>query len=323
MHAKVQGVSVPKKQQPQSAEQAPQKQAIQIIDPRWILKAVGITILVAFLCAYATLCAQYSIGAWQLILHPSPQVTVLDTQKLRLPSEEVHFDSDEVGNLHLAGIWVPGVQGERHSGTTLLCATDADGRFDDVGLLQAAHQLGANLFLFDYRGFGKSAPARPHEQTMNTDAEAALSYLQSIRKLPLSTIFACGQGVGASIATTLAVHHGAIPALIVADADPAIFDHLMADKRSTLVPARLLTHDRFDVASGLAGVAVPKLLIQTKNIPAGQRDAYTKAAMPKHIVDLSNTPSMDVALRDALSRFLDEYLPAQPLQLTPQLPSTK
>jgi len=131
MRAKVQGVSVPKKQQPQSAKQAPQKQATQIIDPRWILKAVGITILVAFLCAYATLCAQYSIGAWQLILHPSPQVTVLDTQKLNLPSAEVHFDSDEAGNLHLAGVWIPGISGTSHSGITLLCATDAAGIFEE------------------------------------------------------------------------------------------------------------------------------------------------------------------------------------------------
>jgi len=311
-------VSVPKKQQPQSVKQAP-----QIIDPRWILKAVGITILVAFLCAYATLCAQYSIGSWQLILHPSPQVTVLDTQKLDLPSEQIHFDTDEAGNLHLAGTWIPGTPGVSHSGVTLLCATDADGHFEETGLLQAAHQLGANIFLFDYRGFGKSAPLRPHEETMNADAEAALNYLQNTRKLPLSAILACGQGVGASIATTLAAHHGAIPALIVADADPTIFDRLMADKRSTLVPARLLTHDRFDVTSSLATTSTPKLLIQTKSNPAGQQSAYAKAAMPKRVLDLVGTPSTNAVLCEALSRFFDEYLSAQSLQLTPQLPSTK
>jgi len=158
---------------------------------------------------------------------------------------------------------------------------------------------------------------------MNADAEAALNYLQNIRKLPLSTILACGQGVGASVATTLAAHHGAIPALIVVNPDPTIFDRLMADKRSTLVPARLLMHDRFDIAAGLATVATPKLLIQTKNTPDGQQIAYTKASTPKHIIDLTHVPSRDTALRETLSRFFDEYLSTQPAPLTPQLPSSK
>ena len=39
------------------------------------------------------------------------------------------------------------------------------------------HEIGANLMLVDYRGYGSSSPITPDEKTVDEDALAALTYL--------------------------------------------------------------------------------------------------------------------------------------------------
>lgn len=67
-------------------------------------------------------------------------------------------------------------------------------------LPQACH-----IFLFDYRGFGRSTGA-PSEDGLYRDARAAWTYLHHILHIPATHILLYGVGLGGAVAAELATH---------------------------------------------------------------------------------------------------------------------
>ncbi len=63
-----------------------------VVDPAWLLKALGITVVAAVICAYASLCLLYYQGGWQLLLHPSHEVGTTPANA-GLGYSDVRFDS--------------------------------------------------------------------------------------------------------------------------------------------------------------------------------------------------------------------------------------
>ena len=101
------------------------------------------------------------------------------------------------------------------------------------------------------------------------------------------------------------------------DTDPDVLARVRRDPRSRLFPLGLVFHDRFAL-DALASLRQPKLLYSIGTLDANRREIYRKAADPKLTVEV---PTHDAAQEgNALSRFLDTYLPHGP-QLLP-LPPT-
>ena len=87
------------KRTPQTAPPSPHHQH-EIVDPRWLLKAGAVSILVALLLAYLTLCWLFYHGQWQFALHPSR--TVAQTPPaLSLKFEPVRFGVDAIRTMEL------------------------------------------------------------------------------------------------------------------------------------------------------------------------------------------------------------------------------
>jgi hypothetical protein len=61
---------------------------------------------------------------------------------------------------------------------------------DEIACL---HDIGTNLMLVDYRGYGSSAPIKPNETTVDEDAEASLNYLLHGRTIPVGSVFVLGR----------------------------------------------------------------------------------------------------------------------------------
>src|SRR6202035_5863957 len=138
---------------------------------------------------------------------------------------------------------------------------------NSVPTLASLHNLGLNVFAFDYRGYGQSAPARPSQQSMTPDADSAWQYLPSTRALSGQHIVPYGTGVGASLAASLAASHNDIPALILDTPRADLLNVAMRDPRATLLPVRLLFHERFPLAEPLSTLRTPKLLISRTTAP--------------------------------------------------------
>lgn len=299
--------------------------AHQVVDPRWLTKVLLLTILAAFLCAYLAMCTLFSMGSWQLVLHPTQKPNV----STGLPGEKVRFGPDTSGKPQLSGEFLPAdASAPTAAYSTVLYLRTGDGQLDqaDAPLLQMLHGLGLNVLAFDYRGYGSSSQ-RPHpsEKNMLWDAESAWNYLTGLRAISQNRILIYGAGVGGSIATQMALKHGAAAALILRNADADVLGTVQRERRSRVFPVRLLFHDRFTL-DGLDRLKMPKLLLDVGPNDQGPENrariaVYGAAADPKMTVEM---PAEDpVKEADALKRFLDERTKVLPSPLlAPQLPLT-
>jgi hypothetical protein len=254
-----------------------------LVSGRWLLSALAGVIALGAVCAYGTLCFLFYQGSWQLIFHPSHTVSAAPS----VSYQEIRFDSTETGKPQLAGWWIPAAPGARYSGNTLVLLHDGRGSLSDtVPQLQALHLLGINLFAFDYRGFGKSAELHPSETSLNQDADAALAYLTGTRHLPAHSIVLYGSELGASVAASTAARHPEIPGIILDGIAPDALTILSADARTKILPVRLLTSDRFEIAAVLQNLRTPKLFLgRGDSMPTAT--AYQNASDPKQLFTIA------------------------------------
>jgi pimeloyl-ACP methyl ester carboxylesterase len=287
----------------------------EIVSPLWLVKAIAITIVVALFCGYLTFCLLFYQGQWQLVLHPT-RTSAAPVSIAGAPYQPIHFGPDESATPQLTGWWIPSSAGARYAHITILFLTSGDGSLaDSIPTLAVLHNLGLNIFAFDYRGYGQSAPTRPSQQNMTRDADSAWQYLTNSRAIPEQQIIPYGTGVGASLATQLATTHSAIPALILDDPHADLNEAAQRDPRSRLIPLSLLFHEQFPLAEPLSTLKTPKLLLARSTSTA---PGFHTAADPKLTVELPS--SSDPLYNQSLTRFLDQYLPPSP---APQLvPST-
>ena len=76
-------------------------------------------------------------------------------------------------------------------------------------------ELGYSVFLFDYRGFGRSEGSFPTESQVYEDAGAAWNYLTQERQIVPNKIIIYGHSIGGAVAIDLASKHPEAAALIV------------------------------------------------------------------------------------------------------------
>lgn len=287
---------------PSAAARPPQPQPPQLIDPRWILKALAAVLALAVVCAYATLCLLFAQGQWQLVLHPSRAVAKTPSD-LGLAFHEVHFFDAASGEPQLDGWLIP----FSDSAPTALVLHDGSGSISDaLPIARTLHSAGLNVLLFDYRGFGRSTGRHPDQASMQEDSEGALTFLTNVQHVAPSQIILYGSGLGASLAVRLAAQHHNIPALILAAPDGDFAQRARTDPRARLVPARWLFHETFPLADPLHTLTTPKLLI---SFTASSQPPLVlqRAADPKITVELPG-PN-DPALVSSIERFVHEYVP--------------
>ena len=295
----------------------------EVVDPRWLLKALGIVVASAAALAYLSLCLLIYQGAWQLLLHPSPKVDRTPASR-SIPFQAVRFDAAATGRPRLSAWWIPG----QADGPTILYLHDGTGSLaGTVDQLASLHQAGVNLLAIDYRGFGSSDPTHPNQSRMTEDAYAALDYLTSTRHVPAESIVPYGVGLGAALAASLAANHAEISALILDNPDPDAATRIVGDRRSRLIPVRLLVRDRFDVATPLRQFRGPKLLFaggSGETHPENRRSVTTlfqDLRDPKFIVTLPSAVSSDEqpaaeneSYISSVRRFLDESVRPQQMK---------
>ena len=283
----------------------------EVVDPRWLLKALLAALAVAVACAYVLVCALFYLQQWQLVLHPSRTVAQLPSSA-GLQYEEVHFFPDASGHPQLDGWWMPGdTPGEP---TALLLHNGSGSMSDSLQDARALHDARLNVFLFDYRGFGRSAGQHPTKQSMEADSEAALAWLGASKNVASAQTIVFGDHLGASLAVRLCAQHQKLAGLILQQGDGDFASRAAADRRAKIVPFRLLFHEDFPLADPLHALATPKLLI---SYTEGRSPVdVQRAADPKMTFEIDK-PANTPAIHEALRRFLETYLTQPPAELLP------
>jgi pimeloyl-ACP methyl ester carboxylesterase len=290
---------------------------VQVVDPRWLLKMLGLTIAAAFVCAYLAMGAMIYMGSWQLVLHPTRKAN----GGTGLTSEKLRFGADASGQPQLSGEWIAASAESPRASYAVLYLRGADGQLDaaDGTQIAAVRDLGLNVLAFDYRGYGDSA-LRPHpsQDRMLADAVSAWEYLTGTRHIQPDHVLVFGSGTGVSIGVQLLQNYGPGAGLIAYNADPSVETRVRSDARVLLYPMHLVFRDGFPL-DGLKHLATPKLLYTVGTLDKVRTATYQSAADPKLTVEV---PSHDAAAeRAALARFLDSTLPGGPVPVL--APTTK
>jgi uncharacterized protein len=279
----------------------------------WLVKTIAVTIVAALFCGYLTFCLLFYQGQWQLVLHPT-RTSSAPASIAGIPYELIHFGLDESATPQLTGWWIPSAPGARYAHTTILFLPGSEGSLaDSIPTLASLHNIGLNVFAFDYRGYGQSAPTRPSQLNMTNDADSAWRYLTISRAISAQQIIPYGTGVGAALATQLVVDYNTIPTVILDAPRVDLLEIAQRDPRSRLIPVSLLFHERFPLAAPLSILKTPKLLISRTTSPD---ESFLHAADPKLTVELLSLS--ETLYSQTLTRFLDQYLPPIPVpQLVP------
>ncbi len=202
-----------------------------------------------------------------------------DTKGLDFPVEDVYFQTADGVKLHGFFSPYPG------AGTTLLMfhgnAGNITHRLDKLRILR---ELEINLFIIDYRGYGRSEGS-PTEQGLYQDSEAAYRYLLTREDVTPARIYIYGHSLGAAVAIYLADQGQG--AGVIAEAG---FSSLLDAAASIYpwLPAKYLTKERYDSLGRVPHLKAPILIIypdKDEIIPPSQSEKlYQAAAEPKEFL---------------------------------------
>ena len=169
-----------------------------------------------------------------------------------LPYEEVFFTAADGVKLH--GWYIPSAS---PAASLLFCHGNAGNISHRLESLRLFHLLALNVFIFDYRGYGKSQ-GRPSEAGTYRDARAAFDWLHS-RDAGLPMVL-FGRSLGAAVAVDLAMR---VPAagLIFESGFTSIAD--LGRELFPWLPVRYLQTIYYDSLNKMAGVKMPVLVVHS------------------------------------------------------------
>lgn len=181
--------------------------------------------------------------------------------------------------------------------TVLVChgnAGNISGRLDRA---LAFHGLGMDVFLFDYRGFGRSA-GRPSEEGTYQDAVAAREYLVDGRRVPPKRLILFGESLGAAVAIELALRQEA--AALVLEAPFTSIPDMTRVAYPFLSPFIPWVRTRYDNLRKIPKITLPLLILHGRRdpvVPFAQGEALFRAARePKILVAFENAGHADAFL---------------------------
>jgi fermentation-respiration switch protein FrsA (DUF1100 family) len=210
------------------------------------------------------------------LFFPTSEI-VTTPAELGVHYEDVYFTTND--GLRLNGWFVPGT-----SEITWLWFHGNGGNISHrtEEIVQIRHLLGVNLFIIDYRGYGKSQ-GTPSEQGTYQDARAALDYLRSRPDISPDQIVYFGRSLGAAVAVKLAVEHPPRGMILVAPF--ASLKDMARIHYPALPGVAWLARNRYNSLARISAIESPLLILhgdQDIIVPLSQgRKLFEEAGQPK------------------------------------------
>lgn len=209
-----------------------------------------------------------------------PQGRWEEVTKLNFPVDDCSFTSSD--NIKLHGWFAP----FPNSQTCILWlhgnAGNVSHRLEHLRLMR--QMLKVNIFIIDYRGYGRSQ-GKPSETGLYEDALAAYRYLSGRAEISQEKIYIYGQSLGAAVAVFLAEKEKAAGLILEAP-----FSSLM-DAAADIypwLPVRLFTKERYASINRIGALKIPILIIHglEDDIIAAEhsRRLYRAAPEPKELL---------------------------------------
>ncbi|MBN1102498.1 MAG: alpha/beta hydrolase [Deltaproteobacteria bacterium] len=205
-------------------------------------------------------------------------------QALGLPYKDVTFESGDGKRLH--GWYFA----SRQEGPVILfCHGNAGNishRLDNVSRLLGK---GLRVFIFDYRGYGKSE-GRPSEKGIYADGLAAYDYLLHREGISADEIVPFGRSLGGAVAVEVALGRR-VKALVLESAFTSMRD--MAKTMPLFLPISPFVPDHYNNLEKVSRVKVPLLVIH------GDADELIPFSMGERLYAAAGAPKFFYPIRGA------------------------
>jgi len=204
-------------------------------------------------------------------------------QQIGMPYENLELITQDHVRLH--GWFIHAPQGQRRASLLFFHgnAGNISHRLESIAIF---HELGLDVLIIDYRGYGQSN-GRPSERGTARDARAAWQYLVTQRGIPDAEIVLFGRSLGAAVAAQLATEVTA-RGLILESGYTSVPD--LAARVYPFLPVRLLSRFRYDTHSMLRNISCPVLVVHSREdeiVPFHHGEAlYQAAHEPKQLLTI-------------------------------------
>ncbi|MCP4634482.1 MAG: alpha/beta hydrolase, partial [candidate division Zixibacteria bacterium] len=175
------------------------------------------------------------------------------------------------------------------------------------------HDLDLNVFIFDYRGYGKSG-GKISENGTYLDSEAAMNYLVNEKQTDPTNIVIFGRSLGGSIASWLAKEHTPC-ALILESSFTSVAD--AAGDVYPFLPVKLISRFDYNTQENVRIVKCPILIVHSRQdelikFKHGQK-LFETSGEPKMFLELTGSHNDGFILSgkryvNGLKTFLNQYL---------------
>lgn len=236
------------------------------------------------------------------LFYPSRDINISPDQ-VGLSFENINFNTSDKAKIH--GWFVPAKEPKY---TILFCHGNAGNISHRIEKIKFLNELGCNVFIFDYRGYGKSK-GNPSEKGLYKDVRAAYAYLLK-RGINAGQIIGYGESIGGAVIIDLA-YNNKVGGLILESTFNNAKD--MAKIAYPYIPYWLFSI-RFDSLDKIKSINAPKLVIHSINdeiVPVElSKKLYHASLGPKSFVQIHGGHNScfyesEQFLRKEISNFLD------------------
>ena len=275
--------------------------------------AIGLSVVKIVAAAYAGLCLLVVARQSKYVYYPDRDLAATPADD-KMEYEDVRLQTSDGETI--AGWYVPVATNREQAPVLLDCHGNAGDIGDRVWSVRTFHDLGLNVLIFDYRGYGQST-GKPTEQGTYLDAMAAWDYLTGEKGFPTNRVIVFGRSLGGSVASWLA-EQVSPSALVIESAFTSAPD--MAGKVFPYLPGRLLCRFKYDALSHVKKIHCPILIAHSRDdemvpIQNGRR-LFAAANEPKVFVEMRgehNSGGLDVDpdYQAILGKFIVEHVNQQ------------
>ena len=209
------------------------------------------------------------------VFHPDPWRNKDWRAASGLPLEDVWFQAAD--GTKLFG-WH--VEAQPDSPVILWCHGNAGNIINRLENLRLLWRQELSVFVFDYRGYGRSQRVGPSEEGLYLDAIGAYDYLTRVRMSRPERIIIFGRSLGAAVAGDLATRKPAA-GLILESSFPSV--EAVAKYYYGGLPVHWLLNSEFRLIDRLPQLSLPKLILhgdQDDIIPPEMGRSVFEAAKP-------------------------------------------
>lgn len=239
--------------------------------------------LIALVIGLALFCVFLMWRETSMLYYPDRNLTQTP-ESARMAFEDLQLKT--VDGVQIHGWFIP-APARGTNWTVLLFHGNAGNIGDRLEKIAILRELGCDVCIIDYRGYGRSA-GEPEEAGTYRDAQAAYDYLTQQRHVPAARLIVYGESLGSGVAVELATR---VPVAGVIMDEPFTSIGDVAQKMIPILPIRYLVRNKYDNLGKIGRINAPLLVFHSHEdelFPYSYSERLVAAARePKRLIALN------------------------------------